>query len=183
MGSISSFMGNSCPLAVPLLSHSKSTNLRGVTQDLQKSAETEGAVWKTDWWCSACDFVVHHGHNLSQRWRTKSQRDCHPQHMGDPCWPGWRAGWHNGDGSQSPRAGWQAWDLSRASQAQGKCKGDFAALPTMEGGQLLSGQWCVLYYTKWNLAHCLWEERVFSRMLQALNELHKEFLFFFFNLM
>lgn len=51
MGSISSSMINNCPLAIPLLSQSKSNDLRGVTQDLPKAAGTEVAVWKTDWWC------------------------------------------------------------------------------------------------------------------------------------
>lgn len=73
-------------------------------------------------------------------------------------------------------------DLSRASQRQGKCKGDFSAHhcschSTCPGGRLLRGQWCVLCYTEWNLAHCLWEQRVLSRVLQALHRLHKEWFF------
>lgn len=50
-------MGNNCPLAVLLLSHSKLTNFRGVTHELHKSAETAVAVRKTDWWCATCRMV------------------------------------------------------------------------------------------------------------------------------
>lgn len=49
MGSVSSSMGSSCPLAIPLLSQSKSTDFKGVILDLHKSAEIPVSVWKTDW--------------------------------------------------------------------------------------------------------------------------------------
>lgn len=69
LGSISSSMGNNCPLAVPLLSHSKSTNLRGVTRDLQVSRDRSGSVKNrlVVFHLQGGGFVVHHGHNLSQR--------------------------------------------------------------------------------------------------------------------
>lgn len=121
-------------------------------------------------------FVVHHGHNLFPKVKGKVPEGLPPPAPQGSCWPGWRAGWHNGDGSLSPRAGWQLWGHGQSPTGTREMhRGLFSS--THRGGQLLRGQWCVLDCTKWNLVHCLWEHRVFSRLLQALNGLHRNDFF------
>lgn len=83
-------------------------------------------------------FVVHHGHNLSQRWRAKSQRDCHPQHMRDPVGlAGEQADRMQMSHCHLRQVG-RCGDLSRASLGQGKCKWDFSAPPTIAAVTLLA---------------------------------------------
>lgn len=110
-------MGSSCPLAVPVLSQSKSTNFRGVTLDLHKSAEIAVAVWKTNW-CGATWRVVALyctvGITCPKGERQSPRGITAPQHTGDPmvtdayatlllAWL--EKGCQDGDGSLPPQAG------------------------------------------------------------------------------
>lgn len=112
-------MGSSCPLAVPVLSQSKSTNFRGVTLDLHKSAEIAVAVWKINW-CGATWRVVALyctvGITCPKGERQSPRGITAPQHTGDPmvtdayatlllAWL--EKGCQDGDGPLPPQAGWR----------------------------------------------------------------------------